>query len=167
MSETITDIKWRKGSRFTQLDPSKSHDALEQIRAKNNGEIDPECVVSVAANPKHYLHKAFEWDDTIAAKRHRETVARTLIRSIIVVRAEAPKVEARRYEVSVQASVTQSKPRNVYRTTADILQDPDSREVLLSRAIRELAALRERYHGLSELAKVFQAADEAFAKYAG
>ena len=50
-----------------------------------------------------------------------------------------------------------------YRTTEDLLKDPVERDRLMSRAIKELAAFRNRYAGLSELAVVFSAIDDVAA----
>ena len=165
----VTEIKFRKGSRF-KLDATKTFGELERIRELHGGDILPATVVEEASTRDNYLHSAFDWDDSSAAQKHREETARLLIRSVVVVRAAAPNVESRSYEITKrtpQVGGKDDQPATVYRTTEDILGDPDARQRLLSRAIRELAGMRERYHGLSELAKVFAEADKAFKRYAG
>lgn len=158
----ITEIKWRAGARF-KTDPYKVHEVLERVRKKGGGNLDPELVVEVASKPRSPIHKEFEWDDATAAHEHRVERARNMIRCIHVIREEAPEVEARAYEVRrlpAEEGEAAAKPRNVYQTTEDILADPLARDRLLARAMGELAAFRERYAGLSELAVVFAALDD-------
>lgn len=158
MSKAI--IKWREGSRFS-VDAETAHRELEAIRAKE-GSIDPENVVKAAKAKRNALHPEFDWNDATAAHKHRTERARALIRSIVVIRAEAPKVQARKYEISIQPQSSESSEpqKRVYRTTEEILADPIERDRLLARAIKDLGAFRQRYAGLSELAVVFYAIDD-------
>ena len=152
------EIKWTKGSRCVG-DAVKIFNELETIRKREN-DIKPEAVVEKARSKRSEMHKNFTWDDTEAANLHRITQARTLIRSIEVVYEEAPKVQARMYAITTAPAQEDEKPRMVYQTTKELLEDPLARDELLSRAIREALSYRKKYHGLSELAKVFQAMDE-------
>ena len=154
----IMEIKWRKGARCTG-DPVKVFNELEKIRERDSS-IEPEAVVNRAKAKNSALHKNFTWDDTEAARLHRLEQARGLIRSVEVVYQTAPQVQARMYSVTTQAPVAEEKPRKVYQTTKNLLEDPLARDELLSRAIREALSFRRKYHGLSELAKVFHAMDE-------
>ena len=157
-----SEIKWKDGSRF-KLAPGKAHAVIERVRKRGNGNITPDAVVEEAKKPRSHLHPEFEWDDEIAAHEHRMERARTLIRSIMVVRAEAPEVTARAYEVRLAAPDPDkpgTQPSKVYQTTEDILADPIARDRLLGRALSELAGFRQRYAGISELAVVFNAIND-------
>lgn len=158
-------IKWREGSRFS-VDAEVASQELDRIREANGGELLPADIVKEAAKKRNPLHNEFDWDDKSAANKFREERARGLVRSLIVIRKEAPKVEARKYELTYSTEVPdQGQPqRQCYRTTEEILQNPVERDRLLARAIRELAAFRDRYAGLSELAVVFAAAEKAIRK---
>lgn len=48
------------------------------------GIITPQAVVARASNKSNPLHKYFTWNDSIAARKHREWEARMLIRSVSV-----------------------------------------------------------------------------------
>ena len=48
------------------------------------GSLTPSLVLEVAENPGHPLHKKFDWDDTVAARRWRLSQAAHLIRSVKV-----------------------------------------------------------------------------------
>lgn len=62
------------------------------------GRLTPGLVVDDASSPDSPLHSHFEWDDSIAAQRHREDQARSLIRSVqIVLRTETTQVKCVAY----------------------------------------------------------------------
>ncbi len=155
------EIRWAKGSRFGAIDPEVAHAELERIRAKNGGELRPSDIVDEATKKRNPLHKGFVWDKDVAARKWQEHTARVLVSSIVVIREEAPDIPARQYEITVTSEIPEHGKRlNVYRTTEEILQDPESRARLLAKAKRDLASWRERYRGLHELAKVFRAIDD-------
>ena len=157
----ITDIKWRTGSRF-KVDPSKAHECIETIRTRNGGCISADDVVKEAKKKRSPIHEEFNWDDASAAHEHRKDRARAMLRSIVVVRVEAPDVLTRQYEVRVVSDNEEDSAdhERVYYRTEDLLADPEQRERLLARAVSALRAMREKYRQLSELAVVFQAIDQ-------
>lgn len=164
MSE-ITSVQWAKGSRF-KVDAAKARECLHVIKKKLGGHITPEAIVEEAADDNSPIHSEFEWDDSVAAHEHRKETARAMTRSIQVIRKEAPNVVAREFEIQIVSSNEAEKkgtPMRCYRTTEDLLKDPVERDRLISRAIKELAAFRNRYAGLSELAVVFSAIDDVAA----
>lgn len=56
--------------------------ALTDIRDANDGHLTPRAVVDASRPSDALLHHEFEWDDSVAAERHREEQARNIIRSI-------------------------------------------------------------------------------------
>ena len=61
--------------------------ATEQVKAilsqlEAAGTLTADTLVAIAADPASPLHAHFEWDDAVAAHRHRQEQARVLIRSI-------------------------------------------------------------------------------------
>ena len=155
-------IAWKTGSQF-KVKPNVAYRAMEKVRKANGGNLVPELLVDASRPVSAPLHKEFEWDNKVAGEQFRREQARYIIRSIEVVRAEAPTVQSRAYEaiVIVKEGIKGDKPepRRVYQTTEDILRDPVSRADLLTTALRDLASLRRKYAGLSELAMVFKAID--------
>ena len=154
----IAKIDWKKGFRG-KGDAEKVYSELEVIR-KRVGSIKPEDVVKRAKIKKSSMHEMFTWDDSEAARLHRLEQARSVIRSIEIVYEKTPNVQARAYSVTTTAATDKEEPRKVYMSTAELLEDPIARDELLSRAIREALSYRRKYHGLSELAKVFRAMDD-------
>jgi hypothetical protein len=53
--------------------------------AQRYGQLTPERIVEEARQPSSPLHSYFEWDDKIAAERHRLNQARILLRTIVIV----------------------------------------------------------------------------------
>jgi len=160
MAPRIT-VTFKPGSHI-KADPQAAYEAVEKIRLKNNGDLKPEDVVDAARRPRHVLHNDFEWDDTIAAEKHREERARLIIRSFVVVECERQVPEYRAYEIRVRPAddASQTKSRKVYGRTEDIMADPDDRRELLESALRDLRNFRRRYAQLQELAALMPIIDD-------
>jgi hypothetical protein len=56
---------------------------LERVR-RQRGELTPNNLLDESRPSDAPLHGAFEWDDAVAAERHRITQAYQLIRSVVV-----------------------------------------------------------------------------------
>lgn len=53
---------------------------------RQRGNVEPETVVAVAADPGHPLHRYFTWDNNEAAHRYRLVQAEKLLRTVKVTR---------------------------------------------------------------------------------
>lgn len=148
---------WRPGSRVS-IDAEKAGRELENIRTTNGGELTPPAVVERARSANSSLHAHFEWDDAAAAEQHRLAQAGELIRSITVDLSHSNIEPAKtvRAFVSVQRDSGRS-----YTSTLHAMGDKELRRQVLEGAWRELLAVRQKYAGLEELARVFAAIDEA------
>lgn len=148
---------WRPGSRVS-IDAEKAGRELENIRVTNGGELLAPDVVERARSANSALHEHFEWDDATAAEQHRLAQAGELIRSITVdvsrSNVEPPK------HVRAFVSVERESGRS-YTSTLHAMGDAELRRQVLEGAWRELLAVRQKYAGLEELARVFAAIDEA------
>ena len=152
-------LVWKEGSQF-KVDVEVAYREVERIRAKNGGNATAEAVVDAAKSKGNPLHGEFEWDDPTAAHEYRMTQARSLLRSIQVIREDMPNRPHRVYEVVRVPSTQPNKSRKAYQSIDDILQDADARAELLARALRELVGWQKRYRALQELAVVFRAVSE-------
>ena len=109
------------------------------------------------------MHKAFEWDDEVAAERYRETQASYIIRSIVV-KPEMTNEPVRKFvSISKPISEDEDEPRQTYRAIETVVSDESLRAQMLANAFAELAAFRRKYVSLSELAEVFAAIDRLVA----
>lgn len=117
-----------------------------------NGFIKPKTVVEWAKDhPESELHGRIEWDDAKAADAYRINQARQLI--AIHVRAD----DGSRSTISL---VQDRNADGGYRHLGPVLQNAELRAMAVRQALREFRRWEVRYKHLSELARVFDAANE-------
>jgi len=166
MTTNISSVKFSSGYQAAKkLTPEKAFRELEQIKSSHRGELHAADVVAAAKPKRHLLHSVFQWDDPLAANEYRNEQARRLIRSIRVVYKDAPGVETHAYNVTTvlpDISTDGSVKKRAYRSTADLLADPEARSELLNRALQDLLAFQRRFRGLQELAPVFRGIEQMF-----
>ena len=73
--------QWKIESLAKKIDVEKAVVEIQRI-TKRYGALTPENIVDAARSKKSILHRAFEWDDSIAAEHYRLQQARTLINNI-------------------------------------------------------------------------------------
>ena len=126
---------------------------LEKLEEKH-GKITPQILVEESTSKKAPLHGCFEWDDTKAAAKYRETQAGMIIRNITVtvepVADEAPK--------TVRAFVRATQEKHSYISVIAVMENENLRESLLQTALAELREFQRKYADLQELSEVFAAA---------
>jgi len=135
--------------------PTEATDAtlseLEQIAEAHDGVLYPEYVVDFAKNPATALHHKFDWDDTVAARKHRLHQARQIIRVSVRVLGDTPHVTRAFVSLSTDRS-----ERGGYRRTVDVMTSDEQRETMLADAMAELVTFRRKYSHLKELAPLFE-----------
>jgi len=148
---------WRPGARIS-LDAQAAGKEMERVRKANGGSLSPDVVLDSARSHNSALHAHFEWDDAVAAEQHRLSQAGELIRAITVdiSRSNVEPPKTIRAFISVEREGERS-----YTSTVHAMTDADLRAQVLATAWRELLALREKYAGLEQLARIFAAIDEA------
>jgi hypothetical protein len=158
----IKDVRWKPGFRNNGVSPEAARSALDEIRRQDeNNEVKPAVVVAKAKNKDHALHPIIFKDTTArSAYQWRKHLARKVIGSIEIIRAEGPvKSWAREFEITVATEKTSDT--KVYQRLEDIAADPEKRELLLARAVRDAMAFRKRFKVLHEFYKVFDEIDRA------
>lgn len=138
--------KWKDGTRMA-VSAQDAGEVCSQLESE--GRLTRANLVEVSRPEDAPLHKAFEWNDTVAAQRYREEQAGRIIRFVEVTtdRIEEPT----RAFVSL-AVATQARE---YHSIEAVLETADGRRQLLAEAKSELEAFRRKYKGLQELARVF------------
>lgn len=127
---------------------------LKKIADENGGQLEPRMLVDASRAEDAPLHSLFEWDDTVAAEKYRETQARFIIRNIVVKTEEAP---------PVRMMVHAGNPGYVQTKTA--LRDVDMHAALMRQAINDIQAFKAKYRGLRELDEVLREMDKAELAY--
>lgn len=138
----------------------RDHAAIrEEIeRLKCDGVIRPVDVVDAARDKSSPMHDWFQWDDGEAAHQYRLQQARELLRVYVNV-TPADNVTPVRAFVSLTSDRT--KDGGGYRTMPDVLSDAELSARMLADAFVQFRNMRKKYEHLKQLAKVWQAVDEA------
>ena len=105
------------------------------------GRLTPEIVVNVAHDPEHPLHDRFEWDDSIAGPKYRESQARRLIKSVMIeVKTETVRIS------SVAYLRDPARPTNQqgYRSIRYLAVEPDEAHQALAEEFARVAAHMRR-----------------------
>ncbi len=138
-------------------------DELRRLEEVNGGKLTPDVVVDAAAHPASPMHQYFEWDDSEAAREYRLSQARTLITSVRVRIESLPSRPMVRAFVHVQGPAAN---KSHYASAAKAMSDPDTRDVILARALQELQSFQKRYAEFMELAEVFSSIEAINARLA-
>jgi len=137
-----------------KANPQVIGEALEEIRVRAGGELEPVAVWKSARDLGHPLHPHFEWDVQLAAEAHWTEQARSLIRIVRVVDESAESGTTRAF-VSINSDHGVS-----YRTVDDVKRSETLRDALLAQAEKELAAFEVRYRELKDICKIVATARE-------
>lgn len=140
------------------------HKANAQLVAQEISDIGesatPAQIVDKAREESSELHRLFEWDDNIAAEKYRLQQARQIVCHLVIretVREDKPPI---RFFFKPESGAG-------YQPTRAIVRNRDNYQNLLASAMRDLDALRRKYHSLTELEQVFYEIDELMHGRAG
>ena len=85
----MSKFEFRNGAHIKGVTADAAGDELARIY-EEKGELTAPLVVDESRPDEAPLHPAFEWDDAVAAEKHREHQARNIIRSVQVICDEKP-----------------------------------------------------------------------------
>lgn len=127
------------------VDAQTAGDELSRIY-KRDGGISLKTVVDESRGKDAPLHGCFEWDDTKAAEKYRQSQAAHIIRSITVVTEIAADNGS---PMAVRAFVTTKTTPN-YEPIQAVISSPDKYRVLLEQAKRDMQSFVQKYSVLSD-----------------
>lgn len=133
---------------------------FEQLE-KQQGCITPKIVLESARSENSVIHSCFEWNDSVAAEKYRESQAGSLIRNLTV-KMITPDVEQTE-PVRAYVNIKQSSSSE-FISIHNVLKDEYLAQKMLEQAKSELNAFAKKYSTLQELSKVFDAIAELGAK---
>ncbi len=119
---------------------------LEMLRQEGGGALAATAIVDFARSPNTALHRAFTWDDDEAAQRYRLLQAKAVIRAAVTF-LPAPSGSL----VPVRAYAFDA-PSGSYVTTAALLDNDQSAEVLLQQMRADVQRAMARYRRHAALA---------------
>lgn len=128
--------------------------------SEKEGGITPGRLLDVSRDESALLHDCFEWDDTIAAEKHRLSQARLFLCNLVCVKVEenAPE-ETKPVRAFVNVMPAEHAKGN-FKPLLKALTDDEERQIILNNAKRDAMIFENKYHFLEELADVFAAMDE-------
>ena len=154
------EIKRKNGSRVS-TPAAEVHGELERIR--DGKPLILQSVIDESKPKKSVLHGEFEWRNAIAGNNWRLYEARKIVQSVEIIEEKTRK-PFRAYEsIIIETDGDDDDEKTTVRSflpVEEIMADPDLRDELLGRAIRDVLALKRRYSNLQEMAQVFAAMDE-------
>lgn len=144
--------KWK----IPGLYPVDANTAGEEINRIYNekGRCDPSDVVESSRPSSAPLHSCFEWDDSVAAEKYRESQAGEIIRAVVTVVEETANQETK---VETRAFVN---VEHTYHPISVVVQDEDMYAELMRKAMNDMASFKKRYSQLSTLKPVIQEMDK-------
>lgn len=155
--DTALTATWKP--EFERLHKADAQKVAEEIMAIGES-ATPAQILDKARDNATELHKCFEWDDTSAAEKYRLDQARQVVRHLVIretIREDKPPI---RFFFKAERG-------GGYQSTKAIVKNQDRYQALLSNALRDLDALRVKYHSLTELESVFDAIEELMRGKAG
>lgn len=144
--------QWRSGARIN-ADAQQAGETIELLRQKANGSLTPAMVVEAARPATSVLHGAFEWDDSEAAERFRESQARQLIGALVV------RVQPRGVPEPKRAFVSVERPQMGpgYEARHVVLSDKELRAQVIRQGWTDLDAWVAKYAEFSEFSTITEA----------
>ena len=156
-----TIFKAAPGSHISNNDATRYGERIQELIER--GEIvTPKVVLEDAKSLESPLHDYFDWDDSVAAQRHRLHQSSYLIRSVhIVIKRDKDKnEESTRAFHPVTVKVKKNEHEEMergYKTAVEIFSNEELRGQLVERAMRELKTWRRKYKQYSELDDIIAA----------
>ena len=154
---TAISAAWKAG--FSSLHKADAQSVAEEIISIGES-ATPEQIVDKARDQSTELHKCFEWDDTTAAEKYRLQQARQIVCHLVIRETIAENKPPIRFFFKPDSD-------SGYQPTRTIVRNQDSYQNLLASAMRDLDALRRKYHSLCELDRVFEEIDQLIQGKAG
>ena len=136
-----------KDKAFTSVNAQVVGEALEEIMEQNDGVVLPATVVRAARPKKSPIHGCFEWDNSIAANKYRETQASYILRSVVIIH-EYDDEDKEPLEVRAFVSVEAVEGGRYYTTINRAVQDDDIGLSIEVQAYNDYMALYHKYKDL-------------------
>ena len=148
---------------FEKVDANEAGKVCEELESSVG--LTKETLLDASRAEDAPLHKAFEWDDSVAGEKYRLMQSGKIIRNLRIVSTSPKKAttEPVRAFVTTQKS---NKELHKYESVMSVVRDDTKRDALLNIALKDLQNFKRKYSVLSELRGVMDAIDEVTDMYA-
>lgn len=143
-----TRYAWSRPSLHGTLDPQVAGEHLESLVEKYAEHLTSEEILADARRAHSPLHKAFEWDDSEAAEKHRRLTAKSIVGSLVV-RTKNKK----RTRAFVFVKVPKHG-RKCYMPVRSAMAQPDLKAQVIEQAYRRLEQWIGTYGGSRALSSL-------------
>jgi len=142
--------EWKLKSLAAGINPEDANAELNRIK-NVFGAITAKTILQAATPEDSLFHRLFEWNDSIAAIKHRLTQARTLVNNlqVTIVRDEHKKISAPVFEITRNEHGVRS-----YKSCFEIATTPADLRYVKANAFKELQYWKRKYETYSELSDV-------------
>ena len=154
-------FKASKGAMFNDEQAQVYGEFLFGKAMENTETITTHEVLEAARSKKSPIHDYFDWEDSIAAEKHRLWQARQLLSSIqiVVVYQNQEKVVKAFHNIYLEEDSLKEE-RRTYVTVQGVAQNEYFRSQVLANALKEIKAWQSRYSEYKELGLIFGAIEE-------
>jgi hypothetical protein len=135
-------------------DPQKLGEALMKVQRENGGLLTKADALKAARDRRNAMHRHLEWNDKVAADKHRMSQIGELIRIIIRDDPADETVVPHRAFLSVNDNGT------AYRGIDEVLRNQTLQLAVWKQALRELRAFETRYAELLSICELVRSARE-------
>lgn len=128
------------------IDAQVAGEELARIHGEH-GRLTPQAVVTESRPEDAPLHPVFEWRDDVAAEEYRHIQARSLIKTVEVIRPEGGKQAPEPAYVKLNSAPTH------YETPARVVKSPELFESAFLQACERLRAAERAMEQLQQIAR--------------
>jgi hypothetical protein len=125
--------------------------------------LTKETLLEASRSEDAPLHDEFEWDDAVAAEKHRLEQSHRIIQDLRVVRMDVNTEETVIHKAFVTVENTRHARR--FESVTALAADPVKSNSMLAVALKELSQFKRKYNSLSELCGVMDAIEDVEEKY--
>lgn len=149
--------KWKPFANYS-VDAQTAGEHLKRLKGRRKY-LPPEDVLEDARDETSPIHYEFDWDDSVAAEKHRLSQARDMIRSLVYVSVEQ---NEDREEETMRAyvNIVSEDRKHHYMDTEDAFRSPELAAQIVRQAWNELRAFRRRYEQYLQFNQVWRAMDQ-------
>lgn len=134
--------------------------------------LTPDLVIKEATDKKHPLHPAFEWDDKVAAHKHRLEQARKVIGCVMLKKEVNGKVMEVRAFVNIMRDDADKLTKNYFKkhntsvfvSVDSAINDSALQKYTLEIAVRDMRDMIKRFENFKELMPLFKTMDKELKK---
>ena len=149
-------LAWAKGSRFGKANAEACYNEIIEVADAFGGTPPDGALTEKARDKGSALNGLFDWDEKQAATKWWVHTERQIKSQIVYIKEGTKTSELIQIRAFTNIKETDAEGNSigVYYDTFDVINDPQKRKKLLTRAMLDMEAFKKRYGLLEELSSV-------------